>query len=79
MSFEVIPCRTEISPEDGTLKLTPIRELKLRPGEYAVFTANPPQAVVHRAWFWHRWYVASRAHISGERGPNLRVTEEDDA
>lgn len=63
---------------DGSLKLIPERELNLRPGEYAVFTANPPEAVVHRAWFWRRWYFATRAHISGQRGPNLVVGSADE-
>lgn len=73
MSLEVIPCLVEIDEVTGMMQLTPVRPLNLRPGEYAEFTGNPPQVVVHRVWFGRRWFVASRAYLTGKRGPNLEV------
>ena len=72
MSDERIPCRLEVLP-DGEVRLVPAHDVTLRPGESAIFSANPPEVVIHRVWFGRRWSVAIRAYLRGVRGPDLDV------
>jgi hypothetical protein len=73
MSEEIIPCRMVVTEGTGELSLAPVRPLIIRPGESAMFSVDPPQVVVYRVWFGRRWFVASRAYLSGMRGPNLKL------
>jgi hypothetical protein len=74
MSDEHIPCRTKALP-DGQLKIIPLREVRLRPGESATFSLYSLEVIVHRVWFGRRWWVATRAYVQGLRDANLELEE----